>query len=326
MHRDAILQHRRQRLPQLVEGGMSSHGGRFIVDRSVFEEPLLRDHACFYAWMWLKSEAAWRPRRQTVSNGRATAVVDLDRGQLTHSLRYMTTAWNVTVKRVRTILHRFETGSLITTQTGTLQTIITICNYDASQTIGAVEGTQSGTPTGTQRARKGHRTNTLNTLNTKTETPSPPAAAWPEDAFKQWYAVYPRKKQRTAAEKAFEKVKRSGDITFDSLMAVTQRYAAAAKKLDPTFVPYPASWLNAGSHLDEEDKPSNGSAIAKPERKPSDFTEADWQTRMKAYENGSTWPEQHWGPKPGKPDCLVPRHLLEPGMGSQPGKLRAVRP
>jgi hypothetical protein len=165
-----------------------------------------------------------------------------------------------------------------------------------------------------KRARKGHGTYKRNTLNKETDSPLPPAAAsvWPEDAFEQWYAVYPRKKQWTAAEKAFEKVKRTGEITFDSLMAVTQRHAAAAKKLDPTFVPYPASWLNAGSHLDEEDKPKgNGSAIAKPEIKPSDFTEADWRTRLKAHhESGSPWPEQHWGPKPGEPGCLVPRHLL----------------
>jgi hypothetical protein len=306
-----------------------SDRGRFVVDRDVFDEPLLRDAECFRAWLWLLSEAAWKPRRQLVSNGRTTAIIELQRGQLTHSLTYMARAWNVSVKRVRTILGRFETGSLIGTQTGTLQTVITICNYDASQDIGGAEGTQTGSQTGTQRARKGHGTYKRNTLNTKTETPSPPATAslWPKDAFEQWYAVYPRKKQRTAAEKAFEKIKRSGDITFDSLMAVTRHHAAAAKAVEPKFIPYPASWLNAGSHLDEEDKPKgNGSAIAKPERKPSDFTEAEWQTRMKAYENDSTWPEQHWGPKPGKPDCLVPRHLLEPGIGSQPGKLRVVHP
>jgi hypothetical protein len=139
----------------LVEGGMSERGS-FVVARAVFDDPLLRDPVCFYAYMWMVAEAAWKPRRQEVSNGRAVAVVDLDRGQLTHSLRYMATAWKVTVKRVRTILHRFETGSLITTQTGTLQTIVTICNYSASQALGAAEGAQSGTQKGTQRARKGH--------------------------------------------------------------------------------------------------------------------------------------------------------------------------
>jgi hypothetical protein len=143
-----------------------SDRGHFVVDRNVFEEPLLTDPVCFRAWLWLVSEAAWKPRRQTVSNGRTTAIIELQRGQLTHSLMYMARAWNVSVKRVRTILGRFETGSLIGRQTGTLQTVITICNYETSQTLGAAEGTQ----TGTQRARKGHRTKTR-TKTRKQERP-----------------------------------------------------------------------------------------------------------------------------------------------------------
>jgi hypothetical protein len=138
-----------------------SDRGHFVVDRNVFEEPLLTDPVCFRAWLWLVSEAAWKPRRQTVSNGRTTAIIELQRGQLTHSLMYMARAWNVSVKRVRTILGRFETGSLIGRQTGTLQTVITICNYETSQTLGAAEGTQ----TGTQRARKGHAKGTQRARN-----------------------------------------------------------------------------------------------------------------------------------------------------------------
>jgi hypothetical protein len=195
-----------------------SDRGRFIVDRSAFDEPLLQNPVQFRAWMWLVSEAAWQPRRQSVSNGRATVVIELQRGQLTHSLTYMAKAWNVSVKRVRTILDRFETGSLIGTQTGTLQTVITICNYDTSQKLNSDEGTQSGTQTGTQRARKGHRKNTLNTLNKETG-----------------------------------------------------------------FLP-------------------------KPELKPQDFTDKDWQERLDLFKQG-TW-SSYWGPKPGVPKCLVPTHLL----------------
>jgi hypothetical protein len=167
--------------------------GWFIVDRSIFDEPLLSDPVCFRAWMWLVAEAAWKPRRQEAINGRAKVTIDLECGQVTHSLRYMAKAWNVTVKRVRTILRQFEAGSLIKsqlwqksktgTQTGTLQTVITICNYEASQTIRAAEGTQ----TGTERARKGHRTYSLNTLNkergsapTKAQASPGPTIAEPE--------------------------------------------------------------------------------------------------------------------------------------------------
>src|SRR5262249_24104487 len=149
-----VLRRCRQRHPQLVEGGMSKRG-QIIIDRGLLDEPLLQSPVMFRAWIWLVAEAAWKPREQEVSNGRARAVVHLERGQLTHSLTYMANAWGVTVKRVRTILDRFENGSWIGTQTGTLQTIITICNYDASQRFTNEAGTQTGTQTGTQRARKG---------------------------------------------------------------------------------------------------------------------------------------------------------------------------
>jgi hypothetical protein len=149
-------------------------------------------------------------------------------------------------------------------------------------------------------------------LEERISVPAEAATDWPKDAFAQWYALYPKRKQRKAAEKAFGKLQRSGEIDLEGLLSVTRRHAHAMRTVDQQFIPYPATWLNNGSYLDEEDKPKgNGSAIAKPEIKPSDFTEADWRTRLKAHhESGSPWPEQHWGPKPGEPGCLVPRHLL----------------
>jgi hypothetical protein len=141
-----------------------SDRGHIVVPRDIFDEALLQEPAAFRAWLWLLSEAAWEPRKQGVSNGRSKTVIQLERGQLTHSLRYMAKAWGVTVKRVRTILHRFEVcegrlqiATKTTTQTGTAQTIITICNYEDLQNYNSAMGTQ----TGTQRARKGHRTNHL---------------------------------------------------------------------------------------------------------------------------------------------------------------------
>ena len=205
-----------------------SERGCFVIDRDVFEEPLLQDPIHFRAYIWLLAEAAWAPRRILVSNGRAEVVLELERGQLSHSLRYMAKAWNVTVKRVRTILHRFEIGSLIGIQTGTLQTIITVCNYHTFQSLGGATGTQSGTQTGTQRARKGHKAYTLN-------------------------------------------------------------------------------------------KERGLSPIAPPDRKPEAYTEDDWRERLETYKTTGIWPEWHWGPEPGQPDCLVPRHLLVKPIEKQAG-------
>jgi hypothetical protein len=67
---------------------------------------------------------------------------------------------------------------------------------------------------------------------------------WDFDLF--WKA-YPRKKAKKAAEKAFRKVEREGEITLEGLLAAIRRINASA----PEFIPYPASWLNAGEYLDE---------------------------------------------------------------------------
>jgi hypothetical protein len=133
--------------------------GFIILPRSLFDEPMLQDPVYFRAYVWLLMEAAWKPRAKEVSSGRARVVIHLQRGQLSHSIRFMAKGWDVTAKRVRTILRRLEIGSLIDTQTGTLQTLVTICNYDRLQSPDEDRGTQTGTQTGTQRARKGHKPN-----------------------------------------------------------------------------------------------------------------------------------------------------------------------
>jgi hypothetical protein len=64
---------------------------------------------------------------------------------------------------------------------------------------------------------------------------------------------------------------------------------------------------------------ASASPIAAPERKPETYTEDEWRERLEVHASGSPWPEQHWGPKPGNPDCLVPRHLLVKPLDKQVG-------
>jgi hypothetical protein len=59
------------------------------------------------------------------------------------------------------------------------------------------------------------------------------------------------------------------------------------------------------STLKPEEK---GIVIKPPELKPQEYTERDWQERLKLLQEGR-W-SSHWGPRPGEPNCLVPAHLL----------------
>lgn len=72
-------------------------------------------------------------------------------------------------------------------------------------------------------------------------------------AFDRFWTVYPRKRGKEAARKAWKKLKPDR-----SLVEIIIRAVEAEKKAgwqDPQFIPYPATWLNRGQWQDEEEGP-----------------------------------------------------------------------
>jgi hypothetical protein len=285
--------------------------------RCLFKNPSLRDGDYFHAWLWLVNEAAWKSRSVMVNNGRTSEIVELERGQLSHSRRYMATAWGWSEKRVRTFLNRLQKVGMIDLQAGRLQTVITIYNYDNYQGTRDEEGRQTGPQTGRQRAGKGPEEEDIkegnNRYSARKAAKNP--RGWPEDGFERWYALYPRKKDRAAAEKAFAKARANGLIGFDELLEATRRFVGSMTDKEPEFIKYPATWLNADSYLDEPDKPKGGArdaTIANPSVGPQSFSDADWKDRLHNNWEKGEW-SNLWGPRPGEPGCKVPAHLLNGG-------------
>ena len=80
----------------------------------------------------------------------------------------------------------------------------------------------------------------------------------------QLYSLYPRKRDKLDAKKAIRKATSmvmAGDPDHpampleDALNYLAQRvtlYARSVEGLDPNFIPYPASWFNAGAFWDDE--------------------------------------------------------------------------
>ena len=89
------------------------------------------------------------------------------------------------------------------------------------------------------------------------------------EGFEDWYAIYPRKKSRADAERAFTKAVPSL-IALPALMEKTRAFAASWEskpEAERKFIPYPASWLNAGSYDDEpEGEARRRQLSATPER------------------------------------------------------------
>jgi hypothetical protein len=256
--------------------------GHINVARSIFDHPMFDDGRPLSpreAWLWLISNAAWRPMQVLVRNGRSQQLVSLERGQLTYSRSFLRKAWSWTSdKTVRTFLARLEREAMIDIQTGQLQTIISISNYGVFQHGGMLTGPSNGPAMGQQRAGNGpEEENIISIKEKKMLPPQSPAG------FDDWYSIYPKKKQPQAAKRAFAKAIGSGAITLDALMAKTKTFAvatnwAALSKRDRQFIPYPASWLNAGGYHDEPE--GDGGEPAPVVRDPRSFTDADWQKRL----------------------------------------------
>jgi hypothetical protein len=110
-----------------------SDRGVFALDRGWFDHPIFHPEPFTEreAWAWLIAEAAWRPYRRRVG----TALVDLDRGQVAASFRYMAERWQWHRARVERFVKRLKTETMIETSSETGILVITICNYSQYQRI-----------------------------------------------------------------------------------------------------------------------------------------------------------------------------------------------
>ena len=106
--------------------------GQYRMRRGWLEHPVLQGEPYDRrsAWAWLIEEAKWQDRRCEI----AGRLIDLKRGQLSHSTRFMARAWGWSEARVRRFLTRLKIDAMIDAATDAGRYLITICNYDRYQT------------------------------------------------------------------------------------------------------------------------------------------------------------------------------------------------
>lgn len=150
--------------------------------RSRFEHHLFhKEKFCRgYAWDWMVDHAAFKNISLDVS-GRT---VQINRGQLCYSIRYLAAAWNWDKAAVSRFLTRLKTETMIETQTETGQTIITICNYERFNALDLETETPTETPTETRvrQQRDSSETNNKKDKTYKKEN-TPPAPKGEGDLF-----------------------------------------------------------------------------------------------------------------------------------------------
>lgn len=117
----------------------------------------------------------------------------------------------------------------------------------------------SDNPTGRQRDARDTR-ETPTSLGTGTEeqgskrtAPSRPAQGEEPPGFADFYAAYPRKRERKKAVLAYRSALRAG-ASPERLIQAARSYAMANRGKKLEYVKYPASWLNAGAYDDEPEQ------------------------------------------------------------------------
>ncbi|EKE75513.1 hypothetical protein [Oceanibaculum indicum] len=223
------------------------------------------------AWCWLIDGAAWQ------SNG------DLDRGQLSASLRHLAATWRWSVGAVRRFLERLEKDGMIVAETGTGQMVITVCNYDIYQAATEETGTPPAQQPAQQPAHLDEKTGTATGTPKAAETllfPVEPGTATGtpsrenrhsnrhtnrhnnikkrknlnigdlEASFEAWWKHCPRKVGKGQARQAYRAA--LSKATAEALVEGILRYAGQVADRDGQFICHPSTWLRGERWLDQD--------------------------------------------------------------------------
>jgi hypothetical protein len=211
------------------------------VFRSRKQEPFCRAAA----WCWLIDQAAHKP----VSIERGGKIVELRRGQLSHSFRFVAEAWGWPIGRVQRFVSLLTREAMIDTSSDTGQIVITICNYDKYQGNG-FEPIQEpsrqrfSSDSKTKESLSGSKDPSRVNASRSTRARDPAAC---HKLFEQWWAECRHKVGKRAAERAY--IAALARASPAELLEGYRRYVAS-KPPDRQWL-NPATFLNQDRHLDQ---------------------------------------------------------------------------
>jgi len=236
--------------------------GRYLMQRGWQDHPVFprEPFTTREAWEWLIAEAFWKEGRTRAGQ----FVVDLERGQLCASVRFLAERWQWTPSKAERFLKRLKTEAMIETRCETGINIITICNYDKFQTLSHESETLSDTrnDTAPRRARdkkeepQEHYTHKDSEESLSLFPPMPSSAkAKPKSAdppgysaeFEEFWSLYPRHNgSKKEAFKHYQKKVKQG-VEHEIIIAGVRRYSGfiASKNGDPAFVKHAHRWLSS---------------------------------------------------------------------------------
>ena len=113
--------------------------GTVNIARTIWSDAAFKDEPFTEreAFVWMIMEASWKPREKRVGS----ATVFLERGQLSHSIRFLADAWGWKRNRTHKFITRLKNRDMIGTEAGTGVLVITIRKYDEFQAPNSSGGT-----------------------------------------------------------------------------------------------------------------------------------------------------------------------------------------
>lgn len=129
--------------------------GTVNISRDLWDDPTFKDSEMSQreAWIWMIAEASWKARARRFGS----TEIELQRGQLAASTRFMAKAWMWSEPRVRRYLDMLENRRMITRVTDAGVTVITISKYNDYQ-----NGPRVGDAPSTQQPTQDRRTSDAN--------------------------------------------------------------------------------------------------------------------------------------------------------------------
>jgi len=189
-----------ERIFAMIENGF------FTVHRAVWNHDLFKDDKQAFsrreAWIWLISEAAWKPTRRRVKN----RPYELERGQLVASFRGLAKLWMWSEGKVRRYFDSLIFEAMVEVKSDECATHITICKYNEYQV-------QRRTDECTDGATFERTPDAL-----PTHSPPQPIAATTEKAAEQVEQIN-KKQEKKDSQSVVVKFPRSTDADWEKFRA-----------------------------------------------------------------------------------------------------------
>lgn len=217
---------------------------RKIIDSSIWNKPPLY----IKVWIYLLSKAQWKGYKELKRGQLWTSMPEIQKA-CTYKIGYRTVT--PTTKEIRDVIEWLRSpgegnakGSMIGTTRGTHGLLVNIHNYSIYQDSDNYEGHTEGLDEKSAKGETGAEYKRRMYKNDNTYI----------DHFDRFWEAYPKKVAKTAAQKAFSKLKVNEQLLSNMLSAI-ETQNRSRQWYDRQYIPNPATWINQQRWLDEiEDK------------------------------------------------------------------------